>query len=153
MHDSKAWSWLLAFLAVVGVALLDRSSPAQETDPGFRVIVHAENPTATATREEVSRWMLKESSRWPDGTDAFPVDLEPKSPVRKAFSELIHGRTTTSILSYWQRQIYSGRAVPPPIVASDEEVVDYVRRRRGGIGYVSPAARLEGVRELTVVDR
>ena len=147
VNDSKAWGWILVCLVAAGVAL------AQEGTPGFRVIVHADNSTPTATRADVSRLMLKKSTRWDDGTDAYPVDLAPGSPVREAFTELVHGRSTEIILSYWQRQVFSGRAMPPPTVGSDEEVVAYVRSHRGGIGYVSPAIRLEGVRELTVVDR
>lgn len=152
MRDSRACKWLLLGLAVISVALVHRGVPAKETDPGFRVIVHAENPTLWVTREDVSKLMLKKSIRWEDGTEAYPVDLAPGSPVRDAFSELIHGRSTETVVKYWQRQVFSGRTVPPPTVASDQEVVAYVRSHPGGIGYVSAAARLEGVREIDVAD-
>lgn len=153
MHVSRAWSWSLLCLAAAGFLLVDRGSPAQEPDPGFRVIVHAENPISTLTRAEVSSLMLKKADRWPDGTEVDPVDLDMKSPVRAALSKHIHGSSIASIVSYWKRQIYSGRGVPPPAVKTDEEVVAYVRSHRGGIGYVSPSARLEGVRVVTVTAR
>jgi ABC-type phosphate transport system substrate-binding protein len=153
MQDSISWKWFLVFLVAAGVALVDRSTPAQESGPGFRVIVHAGNSTPSATPAEVSRLMLKKSINWEDGTDAYPIDLDSSSPVREAFSQAIHGRSTPSIVKFWQRQIFSGRVVPPPTVASDEQVVAYVRSHPGGIGYVSPVFRLEGVRELAVIDR
>ena len=152
MRNSKTWKWFLICLTAAGVALVGLGSP-QETDPGFRVIVHVANPTVSATRTEVSRLMLKKSIDWEDGTDAYPVDLDPSSPVREAFSQVIHGRSTPSIIKFWQRQVFSGRVVPPPTVGSDEEVVAYVRSHPGGIGYVSPGLRLEGVHELTVIDQ
>jgi len=152
MRDSKAWKWFLIILTAAGVALVDTGSPAQEIGLGFRVIVHADNPTASATRTDVSRLMLKKSIDWEDGTDAYPVDLDPSAPLREIFSQVIHGRSTQLILKFWQRQVFSGRVVPPPMVTSDEEVVAYVRSHPGAIGYVSPGFRLEGVRELTVID-
>ena len=38
----------------------------------------------------------------------------------------------------------------PPEVASDSEVLEFVKSRRGGIGYVSVDASLEGVKVLEV---
>jgi len=150
MNDSKAWSLFLVFLAAAGLALVERGAPAQETAAGFRVIVHAQNSTPSATPASVSRWMLKKSMAWADGTPVEPVDLDERSALRDAFSQSIHGRSPQTIVTFWQRQVFSGRDVPPPVVATDDAVVAYVRRRPGAIGYVSTAARLEGVRELTV---
>lgn len=152
MHNSSKRKLLLFFvLAAAGVAFDPGGAPADETRPEFRVIVNAENTTASLTRSDVSKLMLKEATRWHDGRAARPVDLDPSSPVREAFSRVVLGRSTKTVVSYWQRQVFAGQAVPPPTVSSDDKVVAYVRRHPGGIGYVPKATRLDGVRELTVV--
>ena len=50
----------------------------------------------------------------------------------------------------WQCLILRGREVPPPEVSSDEEVIAFVKSRPGAIGYVSSAARLDGVKEVSL---
>jgi hypothetical protein len=43
----------------------------------------------------------------------------------------------SSIKAYWQKQIFSGRGVPPEEKQSDEEVLEYVSKNVGAIGYIS----------------
>lgn len=123
---------------------------AQERD--YVVIVHPDNVSSTLDKDKVSQLLLKKSSRWDDGRSAEPIDLDAKSPVREALSRDVHGRSVNSIKSYWQRQIFSGRSVPPPEARSDAEVVSWVASRPGAIGYVSPSASLSGVKAVTVIE-
>lgn len=123
---------------------------AQESS--FVVIVHPSNAEKTLSKSRVSQLLLKKSSRWENGTAAEPVDLNAQSPVREQVSEVIHGRSVNSIKSYWQRQIFSGKSVPPPELASDADVVAYVRGRPGAIGYVSANARLDGVDRVRLTE-
>jgi hypothetical protein len=46
--------------------------------------------------------------------------------------------------------VFSGRELPPPELENDEEVVRFVAKNAGGVGYVSPAANVERVKVLTV---
>jgi ABC-type phosphate transport system substrate-binding protein len=68
------------------------------------------------------------------------VDQQEESEVRKQFTREIHGRQVTSVKSYWQQMIFSGRDVPPPEKASDAEVLAFVAANPNAIGYVSAAA-------------
>jgi hypothetical protein len=38
----------------------------------------------------------------------------------------------------------------PKALDSDKEIIDYVARTKGAIGFVSPGAKLEGVVTITV---
>ena len=81
----------------------------------------------------------------------MPVDLSANSPVREAFSLAIHERDVNAVKSYWQRQIFSGRGVPPPEKASDSEVLAFVRANPGAVGYVSSGTAVgSGVKVLEV---
>lgn len=120
---------------------------------GYQVIVNANNPIESLNASEISEYLLKKRPKWPDGTAVKPVDLADDSKVREAFSLDIHQRATAKITLYWQRQIFSGREVPPPKLATDADVVAYVRSHTGAIGYVSPSAKIEGVKGIEVVRR
>lgn len=120
---------------------------------GFKVIVHQDNPTVSLSIKDVSNLLLKKKTKWNgSGVAVDPIDLDAGSAVREAFSEAVHGRSVSSIKNYWQRQIFSGREVPPPEVRSDSEVVAFVRRTPGAIGYVSSSARLDGVKEIDLAN-
>jgi TonB family protein len=46
--------------------------------------------------------------------------------------------------------LFTGRGSEPKVLGSDSEVVAYVARTRGAIGYVSGAASVEGVKTLAI---
>ena len=142
----------LAVFALLFVALLCAHGPSAAAQEGYRVVVNKDNPIESITKQQLSQLLLKKRSKWEHGASADPVDLDSGSPVRESFSKDVHGRSVSSIKNYWQRQIFSGRGVPPPEVASDAAVVDYVSRRPGAIGYVSPRARLDDVKVVTISD-
>ncbi len=126
------------------------SMPAQAQEIGYRVIVHPDNPASSISKNDLSRFLLKKKKRWDHGVPVDPVDLDSKSAVRATFTKDVHGRSVSSIKNFWQRQIFSGREVPPPEVASDAAVIAHVQSNPGGIGYVSASAQLDGVKEIAI---
>lgn len=132
----------------VGNAPTRRSS----TSSVYRLIVHPSSTIDEISRARLSQLLLKKSTRWADGQRAFPVDLGGSSEIRKALSKEIHGRSLASIKSFWQRQIFSGTTVPPPELSTDREVLDFVKRQPGAVGYISAQTPFDGVKELFLVE-
>ncbi len=123
-----------------------------DDQPGFTAVVNAANPVTSLSVEEVSRLLLKKVTRWPDGLEVVPVDQSSDSSVRQAFSRLIHGRTLRAVDAFWKQCIFSGRAIPPLVVATDEDVVNYVEGIPGAIGYVTGGTPLsKNVRALHIL--
>jgi len=131
----------------LGAAAADNDS---KSAPAFHVIVHAHNPSTALDRKFVADAFLKKTTRWAGDTVIRPVDQKPKSSVRRAFSRAVLKRSVAAVRSYWRRVVYSGRGVPPPELDGDKEIVDYVRKHRGAIGYVSSGAELTGVKVVQV---
>lgn len=130
-------------------ASLTKSLHAVEA-PEFRVIVHVENPLRSLSRDFLSQAFLKNVSRWEDGEIIHPVDQRPDALVRRRFSDRVLKRSVAAVKIYWQQRIFSGRGVPPPELDADEAIVDYVRRKRGAVGYVSGSTDVSKVKELTL---
>ena len=138
-------------IAVVIVALMAAVLPAPAADPGFKVVVNSSNSTASISVGQLSRCFMKQTNTWINGAAVLPVDQVADSAVRIAFTTAIHERDVAAVKSYWQRQIFSGRGVPPPEKASDEEVLAFVRANPGAVGYVSPNTPVgAGVKVLEV---
>jgi ABC-type phosphate transport system substrate-binding protein len=136
---------ILAVLLASALSAAARPAAA----PSFVVIVNTVN-AATPTRDEVANIFMKRVTRW-DGR-AVPivvVDELPDSPVREVFSRAVLHRGVGAMEAYWQQQIFSGRDVPPVQKETDADVVAFVRRNPGAIGYVSAGAQLDGVRVVS----
>lgn len=134
-----------AFL-ILGLALIflgHWNSMAAESS-AFRVITHPDTPVTSLSKTQVSKILLKKTSKWDNGQQVRPVDKGEKDSVREVFTKEIHGRSVSSIQRFWQRQIFSGTDVPPPELASDREVLEFVRNNAGAIGYVSKDAPVQG---------
>ena len=117
----------------------------------FVVIVNDAGPVSALSAQEISDLFLGKSAKWSDGTAVAPVDLSESSPARASFTRRVHGKGVTAIKSYWQKMIFSGRAVPPPEKGSPADVVAFVRAQRGAIGYVPPGTPLgAGVKIVSV---
>ncbi len=94
---------------------------------------------------------LGKGQRWPNGQEALPVDQPDHSPARAAFARRVLGKSPDAIRFYWQEQIFSGRATPPPERVSDIDVLTYVRSNPNAIGYVLPDTDLgSGVKAISV---
>jgi len=117
---------------------------------GYRVVVHPSSPATDLTKKEISRLFLKKVTTWSDGTRVIPVDQGGASPTHESFSKDIHGRGPDAVAAYWQRQVFSGRAVPPLVLIGDARVVEYVRSTPGAIGYVSSRAPTDGAKVIKV---
>lgn len=130
--------------------LLATAAVAQSEPPPYLIVVNGQNPMTAVGRRFLSEAFLKKTTRWEDGELIRPVDLHPESAVRRRFSDQIMRRSVTAVRSYWQQMIFAGRDVPPPELAGDSQVLDYVRRHAGAVGYVSAAADTAGTRVVTV---
>jgi ABC-type phosphate transport system substrate-binding protein len=140
---------LPAILVASAIAALGASVSA-EPRPVYEVIVNPGNSIGTVDRQLLADAFLKKTTEWPDGETMKPVDLAPASPVRGRFSEEVLHRSVAEVKGYWQQRIFSGRDTPPPELDSDDEVVQYVLKHRGGVGYVSAGAALGGARVVGV---
>lgn len=116
----------------------------------YKVIVNTANLALSLSTKEVSDFLLKKKTKWADGTTVMPVDLNSNSQIREDFSKYIHGKSTGVIRSYWQQSAFSGTASAPPEKASDAEVIEYVKKNKGAIGYVSVASNTDGVKTINL---
>jgi len=139
-------------LVVTGAFTALAPAPAQAQDKDFVVIVNAFNPFVEIRADDLSRIFLKKSATWSNGQAAQPVDQPEGSTLRRRFTARVLNRDTASMKSYWQQQVFSGRAIPPPALDTDAAVLEFVRQHPYGVGYVSATTTLTSeVRVIAVV--
>lgn len=150
MAMSRIERWIVwgGLAALLGLAFLFAAQRGL-AQGGWKLIVHPSVTVDAVSREQLARLYLKKGIRWSDGRSAVPVDQSEGSAVRAAFTRDVLAKTPNEVKSYWQQQIFTGRAAPPAVRGSDAEVVRFVAQTSGAVGYVSAAAE---VRDVKVVD-
>lgn len=119
----------------------------------FTVIVNPQVAGAQIKRESLATIFLGSGARWPDGRPVQAVDQSTRSAIRASFCEQALAMSLPAVQSHWLRAISAGRGTPPPVRASDEDVLAFVRANPTAIGYVSAATALDAsVRPLKIVD-
>jgi ABC-type phosphate transport system substrate-binding protein len=130
--------------------LLTGAPGAVAADPGYVIVVHPDNATTSVDRKFLADAFLKKATRWPNGDTIKPADLGPEAPVRRRFTDDVLRRSIAAVKSYWQQRIFSGRDVPPPELESDAQVVRWVLKYPGAIGYVASGAAVQGAKIVNV---
>jgi ABC-type phosphate transport system substrate-binding protein len=141
-------------LAALATAIVIGSAAVSPAADEFVVIVHPSVAGANVRRGDLASVFLKKATRWGDRSLAVPVDQSGTSPVRKAFSEAVLGMSPTAAVQYWQKQMLSSSPLRPPTVkSSDAEVIAFVGRTEGAVGYVSRETALPPeVKAVALID-
>jgi hypothetical protein len=124
------------FLGMAALALLPWPRPAAAQDTGFKIIVHPDNPAAGVDAARLRDAYLKKTAAWSDGRAIRAIDLSSRHAVREQFGRRVLKKTPTQLRYYWNRQVFSGKGVPPTQVDSPAAAVDYVLRHPGAVAYL-----------------
>jgi TonB family protein len=114
-----------------------------------RVIANPSIKAEGLSASEIKSVFLGERNSLRDGTHVEPV-LSKGGPAHEAFLKEYLGKSDDALQNYYSTLVFTGKGSMPKALHSDEEVVAYVAKTRGAIGYVGPSARTEGVKTLVV---
>lgn len=121
------------FIVGMLAALLGAAGAPARTDEGVAVIGHI---AARSLDAETLKRIYTGRTIELDGQTLRPVNLEPGHALRRRFLGAVLQQTEDDYVAYWTVRRYIGKGVPPRELSSAAEVVDYVRRTPGAIGYV-----------------
>jgi len=110
------------------------------------------NPSVKADSISVSELrsvFLEEKSSFA-GSHVEPV-LGRRGSAHDAFLRLYIGRSDSDLQSYYRSLVFTGRRAMPKALDSDAEVLAYVAKTRGAIGYINLETGADGVRTLTIL--
>lgn len=109
------------------------------------VIVNKSN-MAVIDRAFVASVYLGETKSWVEGKAIAACDLPEDDAVRVRFTHDFLGKTVANMKAMWAQFTFSGRAVPPRQLASDEEVKRAVSANPHAIGYIRASSLDNSVR-------
>ena len=107
------------------------------------------NPSLTGMKiseNEVKQIFLGEKTRI-GGKSVEPV-IARSGNAHKQFSSGCLGKTEAGLQNYFRTLAFTGKGSPPKSFATAAEIMEYVSKTEGAIGYVSPETELSGVVRL-----
>src|SRR5882757_2003662 len=93
-------------LAVVGLAL---SVGAGVVKADVVAVVSAKNSLTTLSKNQVADIFLGKAVRFPDGTQALPIDQAEGTVARDEFYAKFTGKSVAQLKAHWSKIIFTGR--------------------------------------------
>lgn len=85
-----------------------------------------------------------------DGSRVEPVLLR-SGLVHEQFARQVIGKTDAALETYYRSLVFTGKGLMPKRVGSDAEVIDYVVRTKGAIGYIGVGTDAGKAKTLALV--
>ena len=83
------------------------------------------------------------------GTQVEPV-LGKSGRAHDVFLKTYLGKSDATLIAYFRGLVFTGKASMPKSCDSDAEIIAYVAKTRGAVGYVSAGAAAQGTKTLAV---
>jgi hypothetical protein len=115
----------------------------------IKIIANSDVKAASVSSEELKGVFLLTKSSLSDGSHVQPV-LEKGGATHEAFVKEYVGKTDGALQTYYRSLVFTGKASMPKTLATDAEVVSWVAKTKGAIGYVSAGAETPEVKVLEV---
>ncbi len=118
---------------------------------GLVVIVHPGVKLDDATPAKVRKFYLNMAPAFPGGVKVESVDLKDGSGIRPLFLDKVLGMTAEELERHWIERQYQTANPIPERLTSDAEVIAWVAKHEGGIGFVHASAIPAGTTQVKVV--
>ncbi|HHH35203.1 MAG TPA: phosphate ABC transporter substrate-binding protein [Gammaproteobacteria bacterium] len=132
----------------VGLALFLVS----QASAGVVVIVSPDSSLDGLSKSQIKSVFLGKVKNLPNGEAAVPVNQAESSPVYDAFNQKVLGKSSAKVLQYWASRVFSGKGSPPEVVPDDKAVIEFVKSKKGAIGYIDSASADDSVKVIYSAD-
>jgi len=115
----------------------------------FKVIANSSVGASSVSADELKGVFLATKSSLSDGSHVEPVLLK-GGAAHEAFLKEYVGKSDSALETYYRSLVFTGKGSMPKALASDAEVVAYVEKTKGAVGYVSASASTGSAKVLEV---
>jgi hypothetical protein len=115
---------------------------------GVKIIVNSSVSTVSISAADIKSIFLQEKNSL--GSSSVEPVLLKSGPTHEAFLKRFVGKTDSTLLTFYRSLAFTGKGSMPQAFNSDADVIAYVAKTKGAIGYISDSSRAEGVKTLEV---
>jgi ABC-type phosphate transport system substrate-binding protein len=113
------------------------------------VIVNGNVPASNLSSDDVKQIFLGNKTTWSNG-DKIIFVVQDRTDAGDAFLKTYVRKSASQYDNYWKKQVFTGKGMAPLSFSSDQELVEFVAKTPGAIGYVSSGANTESTKTISV---
>ncbi len=115
----------------------------------LKIVANPSVASSSVSADELKGVFLMTKTSLKDGSRVEPV-LAKGGAAHEGFLKSYIGKTESALETYYRSLVFTGKGNMPKVLAGDADVVAYVAKTKGAIGYVSAGASTAGVKVLEV---
>ena len=140
----------LPILVTFGVIIIQTTMGTPSLYAASVIVIANKNVNQSQlTKQEIQDIFLGDKTTWNTGRHIVVVTLGPGA-VHDEFIELYVKKTSAGFSRYWRRLLMTGRSRIPICFETENELLDYVAKTDGAIGYISPELLNETVKKIPI---
>jgi hypothetical protein len=139
----------MRYLQILFIAALCFCAAARAGAADIKVIANSSVGASAVSSDELKGVFLGTKTSLSDGSHVEPVLLK-SGAVHEAFLKEYVGKTDDALNTYYRSLVFTGKGSMPKAFASDAEVVSFVEKTKGAIGYVGAGASAGSAKTLDV---
>jgi TonB family protein len=148
LEGGKSMTRLSLTLVIAGF-MLSSVSPLAAGD--LKIVANRSVKSDSISSAEIKSLFLAEKNSLKDGSHVEPVFLRSGS-VHETFVREFLKQSPDALQNYYGALVFTGKGAMPKSFDSELDVLAYVARTKGAIGYVSASASADGVKTLAIAD-
>ncbi len=120
----------LTLLAILALPVFSKAE-----SESVLVITNGSVEVSSLERDDIKKIFLGQKTTWNDGSKIIFV-VQDRTKAGDIFLKTYLQRTASQYDNYWKKQVFTGKGRAPYSFSSNQELVEFVSRTPGAIGYV-----------------
>ena len=100
-------------------------------------------------KKDAKKVFLGKSKKFSDGSKVVIV-IQKKGDTHKEFVKAVVGKSSSQYKTYWKKLVFTGKGKQPKTVKSDADVLAYVARTKGAMGYIAGGSSTDGAKVVAL---
>ncbi|MBU0996043.1 MAG: hypothetical protein KJ737_26405 [Proteobacteria bacterium] len=107
---------------------------------------------STLTKNDIKDIFMGKKKKWAGGK-AITLTVNDQADLQKNFTKAYLRKTPAQFINFWKYQIFVGNGNLPKFFTDENQLIDYIEKSEGAIGYISTEPSKEkNLRRFTVSD-
>ena len=125
-HRISFYYWIIAILCFY-----------VEASAGSVLIANTSVKETSLSKADITLIFLGKKTKWTDGQKIHVAVLK-KGKTHETFLDFYINKTPAKYSTFWKIAIISGTGFPPKFFQKEADLISYVAKIKGAIGYISP---------------
>ncbi len=147
---------VLVFLVVIGAGflVLNFLSATDSCADDLVVVCNSSVPVDSISKSDIQRIFLGKKTEWIGGNRIVFALLSDKGETGEITSRFLQdflNKTPTQYKNYWKKMVFTGKGKTPKSFKTSSELIDFISRTAGAVGYVPAGANIDSVSTIQVL--